>query len=56
MKDTELNQIFDIPISTLSEWKKKDSKRNLLYEFLKSFNSDDLKKRIEAIKLLKGIK
>lgn len=54
MKDTELSKILDLPISTLSEWKKDTSKRKLLYDFLKSFEPEDIEKRLTAIKLLKG--
>ena len=56
MKDTDLTRILDIPSATLSDWKKDTSKRKLLYEFLKSFSKEELEKRVEAIKLLKGIK
>ncbi len=56
MKDSDLTRILGIPSATLSDWKKPESKRKLLYEFLKSFSIEELEKRAEAIKLLKGIK
>lgn len=55
MKDTELNELLNIPISTLSEWKKEDSNRRQLYEFLKSFSKEDIEKRLEAIRTLREI-
>ena len=38
MKDTQLKERFGIPISTLSDWKKADSKnwRYKLYWFMKT--------------------
>ncbi len=55
MKDTELNQIIGIPIGTIQEWKKSESFRKLLYELLSTMSKEELQKRVEAIKLLKGI-
>lgn len=58
MKDTELNKILNIPTTTLSDWKKADvdNWRKIIYELLKSYTKEELEKRVEAIKLLKGIK
>ena len=58
MKDTELIKILNIPSSTISDWKKtdEDNWRKIIYELLKSYPKEELEKRIEAIKLLKGIK
>ncbi|NQY22852.1 MAG: hypothetical protein HRT41_02380 [Campylobacteraceae bacterium] len=58
MKDTELNRIINIPTTTLSDWKKKDTDnwRKITYELLQSYTKEELEKRVDAIKLLKGIK
>lgn len=58
MKDTELTELLKIPSSTISDWKKHDMEnyRRLVYELLKSYDKEELQKRVEAIKLLKGIK
>ena len=58
MKDTELNRIINIPTTTLSDWKKKDTDnwRKITYELLQSYTKEELEKRVVAIKLLKGIK
>jgi len=56
MKKTELSKIINIPTSTLTDWEKTESKRHLVYELLQSFTKEELEKRIEAIKLLKGLK
>lgn len=58
MKDTELIKILNIPSSTISDWKKtdEDNWRKIIYELLKSYPKEELEKRVEAIKLLKGIK
>lgn len=56
MKDTELNAILGIPIPTIQLWKKSDSFRRLLYELLSTMTKEELEKKVEAIKLLKGIK
>ena len=55
MKDTELHQIIGIPVQTLQDWKRSDSFRKLLYELLSTMDKEDLQKRVEAVKLLKGI-
>ena len=56
MKDTEISKIINIPITTLRDWKKteEDNYRKIIYDLLKSFPQEELEKRIEAIKLLKG--
>ncbi len=56
MQDKDLAKLIGIPTSTLSEWKKAGNYRVIVYEILKSTNEEELKKRVEAIKLLKGIK
>jgi uncharacterized protein YjcR len=58
MKDTELNKILGISVQTLQDWKKRDpdNYRRLIYELLSSYSKEELEKRVEAIKLLKGIK
>ena len=56
MKKTELSKIIDVPTSTLTDWENKESKRHLVYEIFQSFTKEELEKRVEAIKLLKGIK
>lgn len=56
MKDTELSKLLEIPISTLSEWKKNEHKRKILYELIKNMDKEELEERVKAIKLLKGIK
>jgi len=55
IKDTEISKILNIPVQTISDWKKPSSKRKYLYDFLKSFNKEDMIKRVEAIKLLKSL-
>ena len=55
MQDKELAKLIGMPTSTLSEWKKAKNYRIVLYELLKSLNVEELKKKVEAIKLLKGI-
>lgn len=55
IKDTEISRLLNIPVQTISDWKKPTSKRKDLYDFLKSFSKEDMLKRVEAIKLLKGI-
>ena len=55
IKDTEISKILNIPIQTISDWKKSSSKRKCLYDFLKSFNKEDMIKRVEAIKTLKEV-
>lgn len=54
IKDTEISKMLNIPVQTISDWKKPTSQRKDLYDFLKSFDKEDMKKRVEAIKLLKG--
>lgn len=58
MKDTELSKLINIPITTIRDWKKTDNDnyRKLIYELLKGYNKEELEKRIDAIKLIKGIK
>ena len=56
IKDTEISRMLNIPVQTISDWKKKDSNRKMLYDFLKSFTKEELEKRVEAIKLLRGMK
>jgi hypothetical protein len=58
MNDKKICELFNIPQSTLNNWKsgKSGEGKKLLYEFLKSFSKEELEKRVEAIKLLKGIK
>ena len=56
MQDKDLIEILDMPRSTVSEWKKADNYRLLIYEILKSMDQDELKAKVEAIKLLKGLK
>jgi len=56
MQDKELKEILTIPSSTISEWKKANNYRVVIYELLKSIPKEDLEKRVEAIKLLKGLK
>jgi len=56
MKDTELNKIIGIPIGTIQEWKRSESFRRLLYELLSTMDKDELQNKVEAIKLLKGLK
>jgi len=56
MKDTELSKLIGIPIPTLQNWKKSDNFRKLLYELLSTMDKEELEKRVEAIKLLKGLK
>ena len=55
MKDTELSRIIGIPISTIQEWKRSDSFRKLLYELLSTMDKEELSKKVEAVKLLKGL-
>jgi len=58
MKNIELKEMLNIPIATLSDWKKKDGDnwRRLVYELLINMDKEELKKKVEAIKLLKGLK
>ncbi len=58
MTDKELSSILNISIQTLATWKKTNTEnyRKLIYEFLKSYSKEELEKKVEAIKLLKGIK
>jgi len=58
MNDKQICELFGISPSTLNNWKSEKSGdgKKLLYEFLKSFSKEELEKRVEAIKLLKGIK
>lgn len=56
MQDIELKEILKMPSSTISEWKKAENYRLVIYELLKSMDKDELKAKVEAIKLLKGLK
>ncbi|MCT7911651.1 hypothetical protein N5912_07405 [Arcobacter lacus] len=58
MTDKELSSILNISIQTLATWKKTDTNnyRRLVYELIKNMDKEELEKRVEAIKLLKGIK
>lgn len=41
MTDLEITNILDIPTKTLADWKKKESKRNSLYDFLSKINPEE---------------
>jgi len=56
MQDIELKDILTIPSSTISEWKKADNYRAVLYELLINMDKEELSKKVEAIKLLKNLK
>lgn len=56
MKDTEISKILNIPLTTIRDWKKANNYRTLIYELIKNMDKEELEKRVEAIKLLKGIK
>ncbi len=55
MQDVELKDILNMPSSTISEWKKADNYRLIIYEILKNMPKEELQKKVEAIKTLKGI-
>jgi len=57
MKDTEITNIINIPASTLSDWKIKDVSnwRKIIYELLSNTDKEELIKKVEAIRLLKGL-
>ncbi|MEA2017057.1 MAG: hypothetical protein U9N59_01305 [Campylobacterota bacterium] len=42
MTKKDINKLFDIPISTLNEWQKIDSRKNKLYTFLINLNKKDI--------------
>jgi hypothetical protein len=44
MTKIEINDIFDIPISTLNEWKKPSSKKHKLYSFLIKYDKQYIDK------------
>jgi len=56
MQDIELAKYLNMPTSTLSEWKKSDNYRIVVYELLKTMEKEELIKKVEAIKLLKNLK
>lgn len=55
MQDKEINQILGIPITTMQNWKKSGDYKLVLYELLKSMDKEELQRKVEAIKLLKGM-
>lgn len=44
MTKKEISNIFDIPLSTLNDWNKKDSKKYKLFQFLTNIELEDLDK------------
>lgn len=58
MNKNEIEKLFGINRTTQWNWEtgKSGEKKQILYEFLKTLNTEDIIKKIEAIKLLKGIK
>ena len=51
MQDKELSKILGIPKTTISDWKKSNNYRKLIYELLKSLNKDSLEERVEATQI-----
>lgn len=42
MKDSEIKEIFNIPNSTLYDWKKRDDYRKKILEFLKELEKNQV--------------
>lgn len=56
MQDKEIIEILGMPKGTIQDWKKANNYRTLIYELIKNMDKEELEKRVEAIKLLRGIK
>lgn len=55
MQDKEMIEIIGIPKATIADWKTSNNYRQIIYEILKNMPKEELQKKVEAIKTLKGI-
>ncbi len=47
MTKKEISKIFDLPISTLNDWDKEDSRKNKLFQFLQNIKLEDAQKNLK---------
>jgi len=47
MTKKEISKIFDLPISTLNDWDKEESRKNKLFQFLKNIKLEDTQKNLK---------
>lgn len=50
MTKQEISNIFDLPLSTLNDWDKEDSRKYKLFEFLQNIEVEDVKKELQQRK------
>ncbi|NQY20846.1 MAG: hypothetical protein HRT40_05995 [Campylobacteraceae bacterium] len=56
MQDKDIINIVGLPKGTIQDWKKANNYRTIIYELISNMDKEELIKKVEAIKLLKGIK
>ena len=47
MTKKEISKIFNLPISTLNDWDKEESRKNKLFQFLKNIKLEDTQKNLK---------
>jgi len=47
MTKKEISKIFDLPISTLNDWDKEESRKNKLFQFLQNIKLEDTQKNLK---------
>ncbi|MDQ7060656.1 MAG: hypothetical protein Q9M43_05790 [Sulfurimonas sp.] len=50
MTKKEISKTFDLPISTLNDWDKEQSRKNKLFQFLKNIKLEDTQKNLKKKK------
>lgn len=50
MTKKEISKIFDLPISTLNDWDKEESRKNKLFQFLQNIKLEDTQKNLKKKK------
>jgi len=50
MTKKEISKIFDLPISTLNDWDKEESRKNKLFQFLQNIKLEDTQKNLKKRK------
>lgn len=50
MTKKEISEIFDLPISTLNDWDKENSRKYKLFQFLYNLETEDIQKKLKKRK------
>ena len=50
MTKKEISEIFDLPISTLNDWDKENSRKYKLFQFLYNLETEDIQKKLKKKK------